>query len=146
MRVLNLALKATTFDVLPNSPKLSQKFPYQQVGRVLFFVLNKLIYMHEHVLFSLPNNLFCVDNVRRIDLLIKIKSFIYSLFAWSCKEAIQEHLSVIVIIIIIVTFIYKALNQYLLLALYNFTNKKITTVFYNSAEIKYIFKYKNFQS
>ena len=52
---------------------------------------------------------------------------------------------IMIIIIIIITFIYIALNQKLLLALYNITNKKKSTIIYNSAEIKYFSICKTFQ-
>ena len=35
----------TPYDVLLNSPKLSLWFPYKQVGRVLFFLLDTLVCM-----------------------------------------------------------------------------------------------------
>ena len=42
----------------------------KQVIRILFFILGKLLFIISFALFSLPNNLFCVDYVRRIYMLI----------------------------------------------------------------------------
>ena len=42
---INLLSPKTPYDVLLNSPKLSLKFPYKQVGRIWFFILDKLLCM-----------------------------------------------------------------------------------------------------
>ena len=56
-------------------------------------------------------------------------------------------LIIIIIIIIITTFVYIALNQYLLLALYNITNNTNLQRYFTIVLIfKYIFIYKKFQS
>ena len=52
-----------------NSPKLSLLFPCKQVGRKFIFHLRQIA-LWSSALFSLPNNLFWVDNVRRIYILI----------------------------------------------------------------------------
>ena len=68
----------TRHDILANSPKLSLKFPCKQVGRILFFNLDKLLCTL--IFFILiTNNLLCVDKVRRIYTLIKMPGLAYFL-------------------------------------------------------------------
>ena len=65
-----MSCKYDSAHLLLNSPKLSLQFPCKQVGRILFFILNKLLCIWSLDLFSSPNNLFCADNERRIYILI----------------------------------------------------------------------------
>ena len=56
--VLTLLASNIPYDVLLNSPELYLQFCSKQVGRVLFFILDKLLYI--------IICLFCVDNVKRV--------------------------------------------------------------------------------